>query len=46
LGDRTGFEAIERRLYKDWEAHQKAEGRRWTITERHWDDLMVAVPAE
>ena len=46
LGDRAGFEAIERHLYKDWEAHQKAERRRWEITEKHWDDLMVAVPTE
>lgn len=46
LGDRTGFEAIERRLYSDWEGHQKVEQRRWEITEKHWDDLMVAVPTE
>ncbi len=46
LGDRAGFETIERKLYPDWEAHQKAERRRWEITEKHWDDIMVAVPAE
>lgn len=46
LGDRTGFEAIERGLYKDWEGHEKAERRRWEITEKHWDDLMVAVKTE
>ncbi len=46
LGDRAGFEAIERRLYKDWEAHEKAERRRWEITEKHWDDIMVVVPPE
>jgi hypothetical protein len=46
LGDRTGFEAIERRLYPDWDAHQQAERHRWEITARHWDDLMVAVPPE
>jgi len=46
LGDRTGFEAIERKLYPDWDAHQKAERRRWEITEKHWDDLMVSVPTE
>ncbi len=46
LGDRAGFEAIEHRLYPEWEAHQRAENRRWEITEKHWDDLMVVVPAE
>ena len=46
LGDRTGFEAAERKLFPDWEAHQKAERRRWEITEKHWDDLMVVVPTE
>ncbi len=46
LGDRTGFEAVERRLYPQWEAHQKAERRRWEITEKHWDDIMVVVPTE
>ncbi len=46
LGDRAGFEAIERKLYPDWEAHQKAERHRWEITEKHWDDLMVGVPTE
>ena len=46
LGDRVGFEKIERRLYTDWEAHQRAENHRWEITEKHWDDLMVGVPAE
>jgi len=46
LGDRAGFEAIERKLYPDWAAHQKAERHRWEITEKHWDDLMVAVPSE
>lgn len=46
MGDRAGFEKIERRLYTDWEAHQRAENHRWEITEKHWDDLMVGVPAE
>ncbi len=46
LGDRVGFEAIEHKLYADWAAHQKAERHRWEITEKHWDDLMVAVPSE
>ncbi len=46
LGDRGGFEAVERRLYKDWEAHQKAERHRWEITEKHWDDMMVAVATD
>lgn len=41
LGDRAGQAAIERRLYPDWEAHQKAERRRWEITAAHWDDIMV-----
>lgn len=46
LGDRGGFEAVERKLYPDWEGHQKAERRRWEITEKHWDDIMVAVPTD
>ena len=46
LGDRASFDAIERRLYPDWEAHQRAERHRWEITEKHWDDLMVRLPAE
>ena len=46
LGDRAHFQAIERKLYPDWEAHQRAERRRWEITEKHWDDLMVAVPTD
>ena len=37
LGDRAHSDAIERRLYPEWEAHGKAEGRRWEITERHWE---------
>ena len=46
LGDRAKFEAAERRLYPNLETHQRAERRRWEITQKHWDDLMVAVPAE
>ena len=46
LGDRRAQEAIERRLYPDWETHQKAERRRWEITERHWDDILVEVQEE
>lgn len=46
FGDRAGQEAIERRLYRDWEKHQQAERRRWEITARHWDDLMVEVASE
>lgn len=46
LGDRAAQDAIERRLYKDWDAHQQAERRRWEITARHWDDLMVEVPRD
>lgn len=46
LGDRTHFDAIERRLYPDWDAHQRAERHRWEITVKHWDDLMVAMPAD
>ncbi len=46
LGDRTGFGAIERKLYPNWEAHQKAERHRWEITEKHWDDIMVAAPTD
>jgi len=46
MGDRTGFDATERRLYPDWEAHQRAERHRWEVTEKHWDDIMVAQPVE
>jgi len=46
LGDRTSFDAIEHRLYPDWEAHQRAERHRWEITAKHWDDLMVTAPAD
>ncbi len=41
FGDSAGQQAIERRLYTDWEKHQQAERRRWEITAHHWDDLMV-----
>lgn len=46
LGDRAHFDTIERRLYPDWEAHRAKERRRWEITDKHWDDIMVAVAAE
>jgi len=46
LGDRAAFEKTERKLYVEWAAHQQAERRRWEITQKHWDDLMVAVPTE
>ena len=46
FGDRAHEEAVERRLFSDWEAHKKDEQRRWEITARHWDDLMAALPAE
>lgn len=45
LGNRAQFDAAERRLYPDWEAHRRAEQRRWEITARHWDDIMVEVRA-
>jgi len=46
FGDRAHEEAVERRLFADWEAHTKDEQRRWEITARHWDDLMAPLPAE
>ncbi len=46
LGDRAGFEAVERKLYPNWEAHQRAEQRRWEVTAKHWDDFQVAQPIE
>ncbi|MFQ5694600.1 MAG: hypothetical protein ACE5HB_01270 [Terriglobia bacterium] len=46
LGDRAHSDAIERRLYPEWDEHQAKERRRWEITEKHWDDLMVEVAAE
>ncbi len=46
LGDRTHFDAIERRLYPKWEAHREAERQRWEVTQKHWDDIMVEVAEE
>lgn len=46
MGDRAHQEAIERRLFPDWDAHLKDEQRRWEITLRHWDDIMLEVPAK
>ena len=46
FGDSAGQQAIERRLYPEWEKHQQAERRRWEITAHHWDDLMARVPSE
>lgn len=46
FGDRAHEEAIARRLYADWEDHQRSEQRRWTVTDHHWDDIMSEVPAE
>ncbi len=43
FGDSAGQQAIERRLFPEWEKHQQAERRRWEITAHHWDDLMVEV---
>ena len=43
FGDSAAQEAIERRLFPEWEKHQQAERRRWEITAHHWDDLMVEV---
>lgn len=44
LGDEEHSQAILKRLYPDQEALRANERRRWEITERHWDDLMVEVP--
>ena len=44
FGDRAAQDAVERRLYPEWEKHQQAERRRWEITDKHWDDLMVRLP--
>ncbi|MCH8947497.1 MAG: hypothetical protein IH789_07680 [Acidobacteria bacterium] len=46
LGDSAHEEAVERRLFPDWEQHKEDERRRWEITLRHWDDLMVEVPTD
>jgi hypothetical protein len=46
LGDRAHSDAIERRLYPDWDEHRAKEQRRWQITEKHWDDIMVEVAEE
>ncbi|MFQ5927476.1 MAG: hypothetical protein ACE5MH_08595 [Terriglobia bacterium] len=46
LGNRAQFDALERRRYSDWERHRRAERRRWEITEKHWDNIMVEVGAD
>jgi hypothetical protein len=46
MGDRYHEEAIERRLFPDWDQHRQDEQRRWEITLRHWDDIMIEVPAQ
>ncbi len=46
LGDRAHSEAIEKRLYPEWEAHRKAERRRWEVTDKQWDDIRVEVAEE
>ena len=46
LGDSAHEEAVERRLFPDWDAHRKDEQRRWEITLRHWDDIMTEVPTD
>ena len=43
LGDRAHSDAIEKRLYPEWEVHRAKERRRWEITGKHWDDIMVEV---
>lgn len=43
IGDRAHFDATERRLYPEWEAHRAKERRRWEITDKHWDDIMLEV---
>lgn len=44
LGDEEHNQQILRRLFPDQEEMRRNERRRWEITERHWDDLMVEVP--
>ncbi len=44
LGDEEHSQQILRRLFPDQEELQRNERRRWEITDRHWDDLMVEVP--
>ena len=46
FGNRTRSDAIERKLYTDFAAHQRAEQRRWEITQKHWDDLVAPVPLD
>jgi hypothetical protein len=46
MGDRAHEEAIERRLFPDWEAHRQDEQHRWEITVRHWDDIMIEIPSQ
>ena len=43
LGDEEHNQGILLRLFPDQEELRKNEQRRWEITERHWDDLMVEV---
>ncbi|MFQ5816800.1 MAG: hypothetical protein ACE5H2_02440 [Terriglobia bacterium] len=46
LGNRAQSDAFERQLYSDWERHRRAERRRWEITAKHWDNIMVEVGAD
>lgn len=44
FGDEEHNQEILRRLFPDQDEMRRNEQRRWEITERHWDDLMVEVP--
>jgi hypothetical protein len=45
FGQEQRNQQILRRLFPNQEELRRNEQRRWEITERHWDDLMVEVPA-
>jgi hypothetical protein len=44
FGDEEHNQEILCRLFPDQDEMRRNEQRRWEITERHWDDLMVEVP--
>ncbi len=46
MGEDARTQEITRRLYPNEEELRRNERRRWEITERHWDDIMVELPAE
>jgi hypothetical protein len=44
--DRDSTAEITRRLFPNAEELARNERRRWEITERHWDEVMVEAPGQ